>query len=72
MTRPFVRNLIGRLLALRGWSDLDLAARTGLSREHVNRLRNRRVRPRLRDGLLISTALDVPVETVFQLDEDHR
>ena len=69
MTRHPVRNLIGRLLVLRGWSDGDLAVRTGLSRTHVNRLRNRRVRPTLRDGLLISTALDLPVEAVFQVDE---
>ena len=72
MSHPPMRNLIGRLLALRGWSDVDLAAHTGLSREHLNRLRNRRVRPTLRDGLLISTALGVPVESIFQLDDDQR
>ena len=69
MPRPGLRNLIGRLLAQRGWSDGELAARTGLSRGHVNRLRNRRVRPTLRDGLLISAALEVQVEAVFQVDE---
>ena len=64
-----VRNRLGRLLVLRGWSDVELARRTGMSRAHLNRLRNRRVRPTLRDGLLISAALGVAVETVFELEE---
>ena len=64
-----VRNRLGRLLVLRGWSDVELARQTGLSRAHLNRLRNRRVRPTLRDGLLISAALGVAVEVVFELEE---
>ena len=64
-----LRNHLGRLLLLRGWSDGELARRTGLSRAHLNRLRNRHVRPTLRDGLLISAALGVAVEVVFELDE---
>jgi putative transcriptional regulator len=63
------RNGISRLLALRGWSDADLAQRCSLSRAHVNRVKNRRVRPTVRDALLICGALGVRVEDVFWLDD---
>ena len=65
-----VRNHVGRHLVQRGWSDVELARRTGLSRAHLNRLRNRRVRPTLRDGLLISAALGVAVEALFELVDE--
>jgi DNA-binding Xre family transcriptional regulator len=68
--RTLMRNHLGRMLAARRWTDGELATRTGLSRAHLNRLRNRRVRPTLRDGLLISAALGVAVETLFELGEE--
>ena len=67
--RRRVRNTLSRLLANRGWSDGDLARRTGLSRAHINRLKNRHVRPTVRDALLISTALGIPTDAVFELEE---
>lgn len=63
MTTP--PNTLSRALARRAWSDAELAARAGLSRAHLNRLKNRRVRPTLRDALLIARALGVEVEAVF-------
>jgi transcriptional regulator with XRE-family HTH domain len=70
---PFLRNELSRLLFERGWSDADLAARAGISRPRVNRLKNRRARPSVRDALLVSAALDVPVARVFALvDGDLR
>ncbi len=61
------RNWIPRLLTERDWSDGELAQRCGLSRAHLNRVKNRRVRPTLRDALIIATAFGVPVEAVFVL-----
>lgn len=58
-------NVISRALADRDWTDVELATRIGLSRSHVNRLKNRRVRPTLRDALLIARALDADVEAIF-------
>jgi len=58
-------NRLSQLLAARGWSDAELARRTSLSRAHVNRIKNRRVRPTLRDALLLERALGVAVETIF-------
>jgi len=59
------RNTLSRVLARRAWSDAELAARAGLSRAHVNRLKNRRIRPTLRDALLVSRALGLEVEALF-------
>lgn len=67
---PRLRNRLVRLLGVRGWSDGDLAMRTGLSREHVNRLKNGRTRPTIRDGLLLSRVLEVPVESIFELGDE--
>ena len=58
-------NRLSQLLAARGWSDAELARRASLSRAHVNRIKNRRVRPTLRDALLLERALGVAVETIF-------
>ena len=62
------RNALSRILAMRGWTDVDLAMRAGLSRAHVNRVKNRRARPTIETALRISRALDRPVEAIFLLD----
>jgi transcriptional regulator with XRE-family HTH domain len=62
-----IRNCLSRQLSGRGWSDLDLADATGLSRLRVNRLKNRLARPTVREALLISAALGVRIEDVFSL-----
>lgn len=64
------RNWIPRLLTQRNWSDGDLAQRTGMSRAHLNRVKNRRARPTLRDALIIAAAFEVPVEEVFVCDAE--
>ena len=64
MARLFT-NRLSQLLAARGWSDAELARRASLSRAHVNRIKNRRVRPTLRDALLLERALGVTVESIF-------
>jgi transcriptional regulator with XRE-family HTH domain len=66
---PRVRNALVRLLYRRGWSDVDLAARTRLSRSRVNRLKNGRADPSVGEALRIATALGVAVEDVFWLAE---
>jgi transcriptional regulator with XRE-family HTH domain len=58
-------NRLSRVLAERAWSDAELATRAGLSRAHVNRLKNRRIRPSLRDALLVARALGLEVEALF-------
>ena len=65
MTARPLGNRLPQLLVLRGWSDAELARRANLSRAHVNRIKNRRVRPTLRDALLLERALGVAVESIF-------
>jgi transcriptional regulator with XRE-family HTH domain len=67
-SRP--RNTLSGALLRRGWTDARLAERAALSRAHLNRVKNRRARPRLRDALLIGRALELPVATLFLRDED--
>jgi len=58
-------NALGRLCALRGWSDVDLAARARLDRAHVNQVKNGRAAPTIATALALARALGVPVATAF-------
>lgn len=62
---PLTRNALGRLCAARGWSDVELAARSGLDRAHVNQVKNGRAAPTIATALALARALDAPVATVF-------
>jgi plasmid maintenance system antidote protein VapI len=62
-----VVNALSRHLARRGWSDVDLARATGLTRVRVNRLKNRRARPTVGEALRIGRALGLRIEHVFSL-----
>lgn len=48
-----------------------LADCTGLSRSRVNRIKNRRAVPTVRESLLMSRALELPVQALFWLTEDR-
>jgi len=63
--RPAVKNTISRALFERGWSDADLATATGFSRSRINRVKNGRARPTVRDALLIGQALGLTVDGLF-------
>lgn len=58
-------NAISRLAYELGWSDGELARKAGLTRSRLNRIKNGRIRPSMRDALLISRALGVPLRQVF-------
>ncbi len=59
------RNELGRLLAVRGWSDIELAARAGLDRAHLNQVKNGRALPTVATALALARALDVDVASIF-------
>lgn len=67
MWRLPVANAISRLLGERGWSDGELAARAGLARMRVNRIKNGRARPTVSEALRIGSAFGVRVEQVFRI-----
>ena len=60
-----MRNAIAPLLAARGWTDAELAARAGLDRAHVNQVKNGRALPTVATAIVIARALRVPVATAF-------
>jgi putative transcriptional regulator len=60
-----MRNAVARLLAARGWSDAELAARAGLDRAHVNQVKNGRALPTVATALAIARALQVPLAVAF-------
>lgn len=67
-----MRNALPRLLALRGWSDLDLAARAGLDRAHVNQVKNGRALPTVATALAVARGLGVPVAVAFPPGSSSR
>src|SRR5262249_62001246 len=62
---PLTRNALVRLLAARGWTDVELATRAGVDRTHVNQIKNGRATPTVATALALARALELPVATVF-------
>ena len=60
-----MRNAVSRLLAARGWTDTELAARAGIDRAHLNQLKNGRALPTVATALAIARALGVRVADAF-------
>ena len=66
------RNTLGRLLAARGWSDVELAARAGIDRAHLNQVKNGRAFPTVATALALARALQVDVATIFPAGWSER
>jgi transcriptional regulator with XRE-family HTH domain len=64
---PVVVNHLPRLLRQRGITWTELARRTLLSRGALERLRARGANPRLVVAERVAAALDLPVESVWEL-----
>jgi transcriptional regulator with XRE-family HTH domain len=64
------RNSISRIAYERGLSDGALARRAGMTRSRLNRIKNRRLQPTVKDALLISGALGVALAQAFSLRLD--
>ena len=60
-----IGNLLSRTLYRRGWTENDLATRTGIARPRVNRIKNGRVEPTVAEALAICSALQREVTEVF-------
>ena len=52
-------------------TDAEVAARAGISRAQLNRIRNGRVLPRVRTALALASALACRVGDLFFLDHDR-
>lgn len=63
-----MRNLLKDLRAQRGWSQVDLAARLGVSRQTVNAIENGRYDPSLPLAFDIAEVFQMPIEALFFKD----
>ncbi|MFN8157013.1 MAG: helix-turn-helix transcriptional regulator [Candidatus Nanopelagicales bacterium] len=65
-----MRNRVGELRLEMGWSQGDLAAALGVSRQTVNSIENGRYLPSLPLALRLARTFDLPVEDIFIPDEE--
>jgi len=66
-----VRNRIRTLRTERGWSQAELAAVLGVSRQTVNNVETGRVVASLPLALAVARVFGTPVESIFFADEPH-
>jgi len=64
-----MRNSLKVLRAARDWSQADLAARLGVSRQTVNALETGKYDPSLPLAFTIARLFGAPIEDLFQPDE---
>jgi DNA-binding XRE family transcriptional regulator len=62
-----LQNRISWYAAKSGLADGVLAARTGLTRAHLNRIKNGRVVPRVDTAIAVAQALCVRVDELYRL-----
>lgn len=66
-TRPSLTNSLAKLLHDRGWSEKTFAAKIGLSRSRLNRVKNGYAVPSVAEALSIASALNLRVADIFSL-----
>lgn len=66
----YLRNRVSVVLAKLCWPDGVLADKSGLTRVRVNKIKNRRVQPRIGEVLAIARVFDARAEDLFELT--HR
>jgi putative transcriptional regulator len=64
-----VKNKVRELRQLRGWTQQELGARVGTSRQAIIAIENGRFDPSLPLALRLSRLLEMPVEQLFSLDD---
>jgi putative transcriptional regulator len=65
-----MKNRLRELRAEKGWSQLDLADRLGVSRQTVNSIENDRYDPSLPLAFRIARVFQMPIEDLFQDSEE--
>jgi putative transcriptional regulator len=64
-----VANRLREIRDERRWTQADLAARVGVSRQTINSIETGRFEPSLGLALKLARLIGVPVETLFSLDD---
>lgn len=65
-----MKNRLRELRTERGWSQLDLAERLGVSRQTVNSIENDRYDPSLPLAFRIARVFQTPIEELFEEPEE--
>jgi putative transcriptional regulator len=68
MMMDALRNTLKVQRAIRDLTQAELAARAGVTRKSVNAIETGRMVPSVLLALKLARALEVPIETIFQLD----
>ena len=72
MSHEYVGNRVKELRAKTGMTQAQLAEAVGIARVSILAIENGRFLPTIETALLISRALNVPVEDIFWLKEHHQ
>lgn len=64
---PTVQNRVRELRQARNWTQEDLAARAGVSRQSINSIERDRYIPSLPLALLLARLFEVPTDQIFSL-----
>lgn len=64
-----MKNKVRELRQVRGWTQQELGARVGTSRQAIIAIENGRFDPSLPLALRLSRLLEMPIEQLFFLDE---
>jgi putative transcriptional regulator len=66
---PALHNRVRELRQARNWTQEDLAARTGVSRQSINSIERDRYIPSLPLALTLARVFACPVEQIFTLEK---
>ena len=67
---PAVKNLVKELRDKRGWTQEELAAAVGVSRQSINSIERDRYVPSLPLALMFARVFRVSTDRIFTLDSD--
>ncbi len=67
-----VTSRVSELRAQRQWTQAQLAAEVGVSRQTINSIETGRFEPSLTLALKLARLFGTPVDTIFALPEDDR
>jgi putative transcriptional regulator len=70
MTTKPLKNTLKVHRAMHDWTQAELSQRVDVTRKTINTVENSRYVPSVVLALKIARAFDVPVEELFQLDEE--
>ncbi len=66
---PAITNRVRELRAVQGWTQEQLAAAAGVSRQSINSIERNRYVPSLELALIFARIFNCPTDQIFQLED---